>query len=186
MNIQILPLLDTLITSKTRIKLLVRFFLSPGSRSYLRSLETEFGESTNSIRLELNRLEGANLLRAELEGNKKVYSANEQHPLFSELNKLVRNYLGLDVLVEKVVDKLGNLHSVYLINELAEGKNTSNIDMVIVGDAIDTQYLSLLVAKAEQLIHRKINYSIFSLLEMDNVKSELNRKPLLLLWSADE
>ena len=164
-------MLDTLITSKTRIKLLVRFFLSPGSRSYLRSLESEFGESTNSIRLELNRLEGANLLRAELEGNKKVYSANDQHPLFGEINKLVRNYLGLDV---------------YLINELAEGKNTSNIDMVIVGDAIDTQYLSLLVTKAEELIHRKISYSIFSLLEMDNVKSELDRKPLLLLWSADD
>jgi DNA-binding transcriptional ArsR family regulator len=179
-------LLDTLITSKTRIKLLVRFFLSPGSRSYLRSLETEFGESTNSIRLELNRLEGANLLRAELEGNKKVYSANEQHPLFGELNKLVRNYLGLDILVEKVVDKLGNLHSVYLINELAEGKNTSTIDMVIVGDAIDINYLSLLVTKAERIIKRTINYSIYSIFEMDNVKAELHSKPLLLLWSADD
>ncbi|MEQ8688660.1 MAG: ArsR family transcriptional regulator [Imperialibacter sp.] len=180
------PLLDTLITSKTRIKLLVRFFLSPGSRSYLRSLETEFGESTNSIRLELNRLEGANLLKAELEGNKKVYCANEQHPLFGELNKLVRNYLGLDVLVEKVVNKLGSLHSVYLINELAEGRNASTIYMVIVGDNIDTNYLSVLVTKAEQLIKRKINYTLHSLLEMDYLKAELDRKPLLLLWSADE
>ncbi len=179
-------MLDTLITSKTRIKLLVRFFLNPGSKAWLRSLESEFGESTNSIRLELNRLEGANLLKAELEGNKKVYKANEHHPLFSEINKLVRNYLGLDVLVEKVVDKLGNLHSVYLINQLAEGKNTSSIDMVIVGDSIDKSYLSTLVDKAEELIKRKINYTMYSVYEMDTVKAELSSKPLLLLWAADD
>ena len=44
-------MLETLITSKTRVKLLMKFFLNPGTRAYLRGLATEFDESTNSVRV---------------------------------------------------------------------------------------------------------------------------------------
>ena len=37
-----------LISSKTRIKLLTRFFFNPATRSYLRELASEFNVSTNS------------------------------------------------------------------------------------------------------------------------------------------
>jgi predicted transcriptional regulator len=74
-------MLDSLITSKTRIKLLLKFFLNSDNKSYLRNLEQEFGESSNAIRVELNRLEEADLLRSEVSGNKKFFSANtnQQH-----------------------------------------------------------------------------------------------------------
>ena len=55
-------MIETLISSKTRIKLLLKFFLNSNTTSYLRSLESEFGESTNAIRVELNRLENAGML----------------------------------------------------------------------------------------------------------------------------
>ena len=60
-------MLEALITSKTRIKLLLKFFLNSGNSAYLRGLEPEFGGSTNAIRQELNRLENANLLVAKVE-----------------------------------------------------------------------------------------------------------------------
>ena len=50
-------MLESLITSKTRIKLLLKFFLNSSTKAYLRGLEAEFGESTKAIRLELNRFE---------------------------------------------------------------------------------------------------------------------------------
>ena len=75
-------MLETLISSRTRIKLLLKFFLNAQSKGYLRSLEHEFGESTNAIRLELNKFEEAGMLSSESEGNKKVYRANPKHPLF--------------------------------------------------------------------------------------------------------
>ncbi len=50
-------MLGTLITSKTRVKLLLKFFLNSNAKAHLRGLETEFGESSNAIRLELNRFE---------------------------------------------------------------------------------------------------------------------------------
>jgi DNA-binding GntR family transcriptional regulator len=51
-----------LISSKTRIKLLVRFFFNPQTRSYLRELAKEFNVSTNSVREELNQLTKTKLL----------------------------------------------------------------------------------------------------------------------------
>ena len=69
-------MIETLISSKTRIKLLLKFFLNSSSRSYLRGLETEFGDSSNAIRLELNRFEKAGMLKTCTEGNKKYFQAN--------------------------------------------------------------------------------------------------------------
>ena len=63
-------MIESLISSKTRVKLLLKFFLNSKNSSYLRGLESEFGESTNAIRIELNKLEDAGLLSSNLEGNK--------------------------------------------------------------------------------------------------------------------
>jgi predicted transcriptional regulator len=75
-------MLENLITSKTRVKLLLKFFLNSTTQAHLRGLESEFGESTNAIRLELNRFEQAGMLTSHLSGNKKVFSANPSYPLF--------------------------------------------------------------------------------------------------------
>ena len=71
-------MLQTLITSKTRIKLMLKFFLNSSSTGYLRGLETEFDESTNSIRLELNRFEEAGLLTSITDNNKKAVEMIEK------------------------------------------------------------------------------------------------------------
>ena len=73
---------DILISSKTRIKILLKFFLNENSFSYLRGLEEEFGDYTNSIRIELNKFEKAGFLTSSLQGNKKLFKANQNHLLF--------------------------------------------------------------------------------------------------------
>ena len=107
-------MISTLITSKTRIKLLLKFFLNPDNSAHLRGLESEFGESSNAIRLELNRLEKADMLHTEHQGNKKLFKVNLQHPLYNEINSIVKKYFGLDVIVEWIANRLGNLKTVYL------------------------------------------------------------------------
>jgi hypothetical protein len=169
-------MLDTLITSKTRLKLLLKFFLNPESKGYLRSLESEFGESTNGIRLELNRFESAGMLVSKLEGNKKVFQADSKHPLFSQLQKIIHNYVGLDRVIENVVLKLGEVKSVYLMGDFARGLDAEIIELVFVGD-IDEVYLKKLVRKVEGLISRKIRFSIVGeLTSLDSVG--------LVLWKA--
>ena len=82
-------MLDALITSKTRVRLLVKFFLNPTMKAYLRELANEFNESTNSVRLELNRLKDAGLLDSHQEGNTVIYQAKQDHPLFPKFEKLL-------------------------------------------------------------------------------------------------
>ena len=102
-------MLDTLISSKTRVKLLLKFFLNSSTSSYLRGLQSEFEESSNAIRLELNILESAGSLTSNIDGNKRFFRANTEHPMFDDISRIVYKFTGLDTIVEKVVEGLRDL-----------------------------------------------------------------------------
>ncbi len=174
-------MLETLISSKTRVKLLVKFFLNSNTRGYLRNLEAEFGESTNAIRLELNRLEEAGMLSSEMDGNKKMFRANTRHPLFEEVHRILIKYMGLDQVIDHVIKRLGELELVYLSGDLARGMDSQVIDLILVGHP-DKKYLVELIEKAEGLISRKIRYLLLSREEF-RIMSLQDNSPRLLLWS---
>ena len=173
-------MLDALITSKTRVKLLLKFFLNPGNSAYLRGLETEFGESSNSIRLELNRLEKANMLLSKLDGNKRLFQVNQRHPLYNEINSLVRKFIGLDVIVENIAQRLGNLKAVYLTGDIVKGMDNDILDLIFVGD-VDQAFLIQCIQKAEALIKRKVRYLIFT---EEDFKNRMDANNMLLIWQG--
>lgn len=149
-------LLDTLIQSKTRLKLLLRFFLNPNESAYLRGLAKEFEESTNSVRIELNRFEKAGLILPHKEGNKKVYQVNTNFPMFNELQNIAFKHFGIDQIVEKVIKKLGKVERVYLTGDLAKGIDSEIIDISLIGNNVDTKYLIRLIDKVEKLISKRV------------------------------
>lgn len=173
-------MLEALISSKTRIKLLLRLFLNPESRSYLRGLADEFEESTNSVRLELSRFEEAGMVESELVGNKKYYKANTGFSLFNEVRSILLKQTGLSSVLEEVVEKLGDLKSVYLTGDLARGKQSEVISLVFVGNP-DKVYLTHLVDKVEGLISKKIQYLNYTEEEAQSLDFETER--YLLLWN---
>ncbi len=177
-------MIETLISSKTRVKLLLKFFLNSNTTSYLRGLQGEFGESSNAIRVELNRFEKAGMLDSFKEGNRKYFKANTSHPLFEDLHKIILKYVGLDRIVEHVVQKLGHVEKVFLVGEISKGLDSKIIDLIFIGD-IDKQYLLKLIEKSENMINRKIRYLIYSTKEAEAVDfSEYDPEPLLL-WSIN-
>ena len=177
-------MLEALITSKTRVKLLLKFFLNSGNESYLRGLEPEFGESTNAIRQELNRFEAADLLVSSSEGNKKLYRANTKHPLFPEIHKLLIKHVGLDKVIKKVISNIGDVDQVYLVGELAMGRSSKVMDLWFVGSSIDKEYLMSLVSKAEKLVKRKIRYMVLDEKEKIEFLEEKHKDELLLVWES--
>lgn len=182
--ILIINMLETLISSKTRIKLLLKFFLNSNMTAYLRSLETEFGDSTNGIRQELNRLESAGMLTSFSNGNKKMFQANKTHPLFKEIHNIVLKTIGLDHIIENVIERLGMVEKVYLVGEFAKGLDSNIIDLIFIGD-VDKAYLINLSEKAENLVDRKIRYLIYKSEALAaNDLSKFNPVPLLL-WAQD-
>lgn len=140
--------------------MLLKFFLNSNTTAYLRSLESEFGESTNAIRLELNRLEEAGMLSSFVEGNKKMFRANVKHPLFKEVHNILLKTLGLDQIVQTVIERLGEVDRVFLVGDFAKGLDSQIIDLVFIGE-IDKSYLISLVDRAEELVKRKIRYLIY-------------------------
>ena len=177
-------MLETLISSKTRVKLLLKFFLNSSTTAYLRNLESEFGESSNAIRLELNKLEEAGMLSSFSEGNKKMFQANSKHPLFGDIHSILMKYIGLDQIVEKIASNLGDLDEVYLSGDFAKGLDSSIIDLIFIGNNINKSYLMELVDKSEKLVKRKIRYIIYSRSEL-NIEA-ISNKAILLLWSNEK
>ena len=172
-------LIDTLITSKTRVKLLLKFFLNPNNSAYLRGLSEEFGESTNAVRLELNRLENANMINSEFSGNKKIFKVNKKHPFYNDVNQIIRKHLGIDLIINNIIKGLGAPNYLYLTGDLAIGKESNIIDLILVGD-INQTYLIDIVEKTEKIIPRKIRYLIYSENEFKEKKTK--KEHLLLIW----
>ncbi|OFX33950.1 MAG: transcriptional regulator [Bacteroidetes bacterium GWF2_42_66] len=176
-------MLDTLITSKTRIKLLLKFFLNSKTQSYLRNLENEFGESSNAIRVELNRFEDAGLLTSSLSGNKKMYMANTKHPLYNDIHNIILKFVGFDQILDKVTSQVGDLKAAYITGKFAIGLDSQVIDLILVGDKLDRNYIVTLVEKAEKLTMRKIRFLI---LTMEEAFVHFKDIPHLLIWKKDD
>ncbi|MGX1639414.1 ArsR family transcriptional regulator [Sphingobacterium sp. NPDC055431] len=149
-------MLDSLITSKTRLKLLIKFFVNSANKGYLRGIAEEFNESTNAIRKELNQLSEAGYLIKSQENNKIFYRANIEHPLFKSLQNLVRTFLGIDQAIDYVLDRTGDVHQVALLGDYANGIDSGTIEILITGENIDSAYLLQLSGKTEKLLDKKI------------------------------
>ncbi|MHA8069046.1 ArsR family transcriptional regulator [Aquirufa ecclesiirivi] len=157
--------LDSIFSGKIRVKLLTKLLLNPASKVYLRGLERELGVSSNTVRLELNKLNEMHLIKVQVDpDNTKVkhYAVNTSHPMFSSLRGIIMQFVGLDQIIEQVIDKLGNVEKVYLTGDLAEGKDSPFVDLVLIGD-VDKDYLYQLIQKAEGLIpQKKIRVAVYA------------------------
>ena len=178
-------LFSGLISSKTRIKLLVRFFFNPKTSSYLRELAKEFNLSTNSVREELNQLTRTGFLNSEKNGRQVHYSANQKHPLFPELKSMVGKIMGIDQVIDGIVNRLGALEKAYLIDDYASGKDTGIVDLVLVGD-VDQYHLNDLSRKSERYIKRKIRSLVLNRDEYKELEPKIKSSPHILIWEANK
>lgn len=177
-------MIETLISSKTRIKLLLKFFLNSKATSYLRGLESEFGDSSNAIRVELNRFEKAGMLTSFIRGNKKYFKANTLHPLYKDTHNLLLKYIGFDKIIDTVIERLGDVKKVYVTGAFAKGLDDHIIDLVIIGD-VNAGYLAELITKVEKHISRRIRYIVFkSDTELGQEKQNMEESALLL-WASE-
>ena len=155
-------MLGELITSKTRLRLLIKFFISHANRGYLNGLATEMGESTNSIRKELNHLQGAGYLEKVKVDNKVEYKANTNHPLFDVLQKVVLKHLGLEDVVDTVLERMGDVEQIILVGDYAKGKDSGLIEVFLIGQGLNMDYIAQLEDKIEKIIKRRVSFYLAS------------------------
>jgi len=180
-----MTLFSGLITSKMRIRIIMRLFLNPERNAYLRELADEFGASPSHIKDELQQLSASNLLLSKKNGRQTLFSANKDHPIFDELHSMVIKALGMDHVLESIIKRLGKLEKAILIDDYAEGKDTGIIDLILIGD-IDKENLMDLTGKTEKYIDRKIRTLVLTADEFSQLHDNLQKRPLFLLWELDE
>src|SRR3990172_11612198 len=167
-----------------RIRILMRLFLNAGQQAYMRELADEFGAPVSQVRDELKHLNEAGLLIASKNGRQIFYRANKKHSLFPELQSMVQKALGMDHIIESILQRLGTLEKAFLIDDYAEGKDSGLIDLVLVGD-IDRNNLDDLVKKAERYIKRKIRTLVITKAEYDTMKNLFKNRSKLILWESN-
>ena len=162
-------MLDSLITSKTRLRMLIKFFVSAANNGYLNGLASEFNESTNSIRKELNNLSEAGYLVKSKENNRVIYNANTSHPMFDVLQKIVRQHLGLDKIVETIIERIGDIDQIALTGDYAKGIDSGNIEIIINGSNVNRVYLKNLRQKIKKKIGREVRFLLNHKLDSNSI-----------------
>jgi DNA-binding transcriptional ArsR family regulator len=178
-------ILSGIITSKLKIKMLIRFFMNPESKAYLRELSSEFDVSSNAVRTELNQFTKSGLIQSEKDGRKILYKANKNHPLFPELSSMTKKVMGIDRVVESIITRLGSLELAYLLDDYAIGRDSGIIDLLLVGN-IDNFHLHDLTKKTERYLNRKIRHLVLDKSEFEKFNTKLKERPHLLIWQTPE
>ena len=178
-------MIKSIITSDTRIKLLMKFFINPHTQSYLRQLASEFGESTNGIRLELNKLAEAKILNYSMDGRNKIFQANTDHPLFKDIQNIILKSIGIDKVITDIINKIGELEIALIRGDYAKGIDSGLIELVIVGSQINFNEIERVRKKTEKLISRKISIIILKKEEYTKLKSNFIKHPYIILVGKD-
>ncbi len=82
-------MLDVFITSKTRRKIIILFSKYPDFQTHIRGMSKLIKEDAGNIQRELQKLETVGFLKSRKRANTKIYSANQEFPLFKELQNMV-------------------------------------------------------------------------------------------------
>jgi hypothetical protein len=111
-----------------------------------------------------------------------MFHANIEHPLFNDINNILKKFIGIDQIIDQITSQVGDLQAAYLTGDFAIGKDSKIIDLTLVGDNLDRPYIDTLVEKAEKFISRRLKYIILNKEEMIQF---YNNKPVLLIWKSD-
>ncbi len=94
---------------------------------------------------------------------------------------MVGKVMGIDQVIDGIVNRLGKLERAYLIDDYAEGRDSGIIDLVLVGN-IDQYHLNDLSRKTERYIKRKIRPLVLSSDEYKAMEPQLKKRSRVLIW----
>jgi predicted nucleotidyltransferase len=110
-------------------------------------------------------------------GNQKRYRANSGSPIFEELRAIVRKTFGLaDELRNALRPLAGRILVAFVYGSVAKGTDSasSDIDLMVISDALSYQDLLAALAETEVRLKRKVNPMFYSTAELERRRSEAN------------
>lgn len=172
-------MLEDIIISRVRIKILKLFLTSPGKIFHVREMVRRTEEEINAVRRELAHLEKAGMVTKEPRANRLYYTFRRDYPLYFEFLELIAKTtgIGLDILKNKA--KLGKIKFAMLAGSFVRGLPalTGKVDLLVVGNIVLPE-LSQIVRSEEVRRDREINYTVVTEEEFEFRKKR--RDPFIL------
>lgn len=172
-------MLEDLIISRVRVKILQLFFLSPRKIFHVRDIVRRIQEEINAVRRELAHLEKAGLLAKEHRANRLFYNLRKDYSLYYDLMELIIKTTGLgrDIIKNRV--KLGKMKYVMISGRFARDltRADNSVDLLVVGKIVLPE-LSQIVRQEETRREKEINYTVMTEEEFDFRKKR--RDPFVL------
>jgi predicted nucleotidyltransferase len=152
---------------------------------------------TGSVHRLLTRLEAVGLVTTQRIGNQKHYQANADSPVFAELAGLVRKTVGLvEPLRAALAPMAGRITVAFVYGSIAKGTDHagSDIDLMVIADALDYGELYAALPVAEEALGRTISPNLMDCAEWrrksaepDSFAARIAAQPrLFVLGSADD
>lgn len=189
-------MLENILGSKLRAKVLGWLFTHPDERYFVRQLTSLLGEDSTNVSRELARLERTGILISSSEGKQKYYQANQKSPIFNELHMMILKTVGVaDVLRSALAPAVKKIKLAFIFGSIASGMETriSDIDMIVIGGATFSEIIAL-VSPAQKTLGREINPVVYPVSEFkqkiqDNqnfLKTVSNSDKVFLMGDEDE
>lgn len=167
--------------SGTRQTLLGLFFGRP-ERAYTLSELIDMAQAgRGAVQREVARLMGSGLVGQEGPSRGRLYKANPESPIFPELCGIARKILGpAAVITEALWPLRDQIHFAVLYGSVARGSDRadSDIDVLIVSDALLLEDVFDALAAAEQELGRPVNPTLYTYAEYQRRKD--NHHPFMV------
>lgn len=155
-------MLEALISSQTRVKLLALFLLNPGNEFFIREIARKTGENMNAVRRELANLESFGLISGQKKGNMQYFTVRTDHFLYADLQKILLKTEGAAGIIRTALAG-EDIACIFIYGSFAKAMAgaASDIDLFIVG-TVDEDRLIPIIHSCEQATGREINYTLMT------------------------
>ena len=160
-----------------RQRVLAVLFGSPDRSFYANELIALARSGTGAVQRELASLLAAGLVTVRDQGNQKHYQANAASPVFAELRGLVLKTVGLaDVLQAALAPLAGQITMAFVYGSVARREDTaaSDVDVLIVSDALGYAEVFGALESAAQTLGRAINPTLYTRAELARRRAQDN------------
>lgn len=169
--------LPDVLFGKARGSLLALFYGHPDESFYYRQIARRLAPlSVGTLQRELETLSGLGLINRSATGNQVFYSANRNHPVFTELRGLIAKTIGSYEVLRSALSKIADRVTIaFVYGSMArqEEKAESDIDLMVIGDAPLEDVLEV-VGDAETTLGRAVNPTVYSVSEFKSKRANDN------------
>jgi predicted nucleotidyltransferase/predicted transcriptional regulator with HTH domain len=188
--------LSNALFSKVQQRVLALIFGQPDRSFYTSEIMRNVQSGTGAVERELSRLQRSGLVSVERIGNQKHYRANHQSPIFAELQSLVIKTVALTEPLRKSLEPYSDkIKAAFVYGSVAKGTDTtrSDIDLMVIGDALSYSELYAALQDVENALGRKVNPTFLSLKDWRRKASDkgsfiskINALPKIFVFGSEQ